>query len=115
MSTPPKTLSLENVLAYKPKTKTIPIPALGGSIKVRQMLVSDQEFVAGKLNDESTLIEAQVWMTIRCSVEPAFTEEHFDQLKNLPAGALDEIDDAIEQASGGKVATAKATEKSPVA
>jgi hypothetical protein len=115
MPTPPKTLSLENVLAYKPKTKTVAIPALGGSITVHQMLVSDQEFVAGKLNDDSTMIDAQVWMTIRCSVEPAFTEEHYDALKNLPAGALDEIDDAIEQASGGKVVGAKAAEKSAVA
>lgn len=115
MPTPPKTLSIDDVLGYKPKTKTVNIPSLGGKITVRQMLTSDQEFVTKQINEESTVIDAQVWMFIRCSVSPKFTEDHFDQLKALPASTLDEVDDAIEQAAGGKVVDAKSAEKSPVA
>jgi hypothetical protein len=115
MSTPPKTLSADAFLSYKPKEKVVSIPSLGGKIKVRQMLAADQEFVASKINDDSTVIDAQVWLVIRCAVEPSFTEENFDQLKNLPAETLSEIDAAIEEASGGKVASAKEAEKSDLA
>jgi hypothetical protein len=115
MSTPPKTLSADAFLSYKPKEKTVSIPSLGGKIRVRQMLVSDQEFVAKKIDDDSTVIDAQVWLIIRCALSPAFTEENFEQLKSLPAEALSELDAAIEEAAGGKVASAKEAEKSPLA
>ena len=115
MATPPKTLSADAFLSYKPKEKTVSIPSLGGKIKVRQMLVADQEFVAGKISDDSTVIDAQVWLIIRCAVAPSFTEENFDALKNLPADTLDELDKAIEEAAGGKVASATEAEKSALA
>jgi|GEM_PF-5263443 len=115
MPTPPKTLSADAFLTYTPKTKVVNVPSLGGKIKVREMLVKDQEFVASKITDDSSVIDVQVWMLIRCAIEPEFTDAHFDQLKNLPPATLDELDDAVEQAAGGKVADAKSAEKSPVA
>lgn len=115
MTTPPKTLTRDQLLGYKPKQKTVTIPSLGGKVTVRQALVSDQEWVASKINDESSMSDLQALFFIRCSVNPDLAEDDFDAIKNLPADTLKEIDDAIEQASGGKVASAKEAEKSDLA
>ena len=115
MTTPPKTLSREDILNRRPLTKTVDIPSLGGPITVRQALTGDQEFVQTKIGDDTSINEVQVWLWIRCSVEPKFTDDDFYALiENTPTGALQEIDAAIE-AAGGKVVDAKSAEKSPVA
>lgn len=115
MATPPKTLTLDIILAYQPKSKTVDIPSLGGKVTVREALVSDQEYVVGKIDDDSTMIDAQVWMVIRCTISPKFEESHFKQLKQLPATTLAELDAAIEEAAEGKAVSAKAAEKSDLA
>lgn len=115
MTTPPKTLTRDQLINYKPKKKTVDIPSLGGKVTVRQALVVDQEWVAEKISEESTIADLQTWFFIRCSVNPALTEDDFDAVKALPSKALEEVDDAIEQASGGKVVSAKEAEKSDLA
>lgn len=110
--TPPKTATADEILGVKPKTETVKIDALGGKyVTVRGMLVSDQLYIEEKLGDSESLFEAMIWNTIRCCVEPAFLEDQFAQLKDLPAGALEEIDNAIGSLRGG-AATAKAATKS---
>ena len=115
MTTPPKTLTRDQILNYRPKQKTVNIPSLGGKVTVRQSLVADQEWVASKITDDSSMSDLQALFFIRCSVSPALTEDDFDAIKALPAKTLEEVDDAIEQASGGKVVSAKEAEKSDLA
>ena len=115
MPTPPKTLTLDKFLEYKPKTKIVDVPSLGGKIKVRQALVSDQEYIAGKLGEAPSIEEIRLWLIIRCCVEPALSDEHYEKMQGLPVDTLKEIDEAIEQAAGGKVVDAKSAEKSDLA
>jgi hypothetical protein len=115
MPTPPKTLSADAFLSYTPKTKMVDIPSLGGKIEVREALASDDEFIAGKLTDDSTTVDVRVWLLIRCVLSPSFTEDQFDALKGLPNAVLTQVDEAIDAAGGGKAVSAKAAEKSAVA
>lgn len=112
--TPPKTLTLDQVISRKPAERTVKLDGLGGKVTVRQFVVGDQMWIAEKMGTSENEIEVLIWTIIRCTIEPAFEESNFEDLKQLPVSSLVEWDLAIAE-TGGEAATVKAAEKSDLA
>ena len=95
----PKILSVDEILAAQDlKEESIPCPEWGGAVKIRSYTLAvrrkirDQAFGKdGKLNMDQ--YEKLRWLN--AVVEPRFTEEQYDKLKDKAAAPFNRVQEAI--------------------
>ena len=100
-----KILSVEDILAATQlEERTVEIPELGGSVKIRAFSKGEQQYVRRLATDRKTgkidTDKLELMILIRGVTEPQFTPESVERLKLVQASVLDRIISAISEISG---------------
>jgi hypothetical protein len=99
----PRMLSVEEILAAPDiQEKVVEVPEWGGAVKIksftkaRQIQLRSEAVVNGEVDSE----RMELLMFIEGVVEPKFTTQHLDLLKNKAATAMDRVLGAILELGG---------------
>lgn len=96
-------LTLEQVLeAPDLEEREVEVPEWGGSVKIRSFSKAAQQDLRRKamVKNELDTDRLEMLMFIHGVVEPQFTEEHYEALRQKSAGAIDRVLRAILELSG---------------
>ena len=115
-----RVLTIDEILAAKDvQEETVEVPQWGGAVKVagftkaRQQEMRKEATVAGEVDGD----RLEMFMFIEGVIDPKFTRDHYEQLRNKSAGAVDTVLRVILKMSGVYVPTqaaATAGDKSSV-
>jgi hypothetical protein len=110
-------LTVEAIIAAKDlKEEVIEVPEWGGSVKVRSFSKKGQQEVRelATINDEIDPERLEMFMFIHGVVDPPFTNDTYELLRDKNAGVIDRVLQRIMSISGmDQEALAKAQEKFP--
>lgn len=110
-----KFLNMDDILkANKLKEKEVDVPEWGGSVKIREFTKSVQQQIrkeAKVASDDIDLDKMELLMFIHGVIEPQFTEEHYERLRQSSASAIDKVLREITLLSGLSEENVKEAEK----
>lgn len=100
-----KMLSIDEFLdRAKPKTKTLDVPELGGSVVIRALTVKDREEIMSASQDLRTgKVREQDFMAVtvlKGLVEPKLSTAHVERLRDSQFGVIAKISTEIWSISG---------------
>lgn len=107
-------LTVEAILAAKDlKEEIIEIPEWNGAVKIRSFTKKQQQSIRemSTINDEIDTDRLEMFMFLRGVIEPEFSDDQYELLRDKSAGVIDRILNRVMELSGMTEEAKKAADK----